>query len=160
MPHAPHRADGALPTLRALQVADAEYLERSVRSKRLLRVVTATCMLAFLSSHTATAAPVCRKNGWHLVTLLPSSKLAPAVSDCTLSTQQAVGAPYDPVTVVHEPYLAPGVDQPRSSSGWFRWDLVSPVLVMLGVLVHAILEGLAIGLSVSCSLSVPLTRCK
>ena len=58
-------------------------------------------------------------------------------------------APSKPVAPVSEPYLAPGVGSPRTSPSWIRWDLVSPVLVMLGIMVHAILEGLAIGLSVS-----------
>ena len=58
-------------------------------------------------------------------------------------------APGKPVALVTEPYLVPGVGQPRRGPSWIRWDLVSPVLVMLGIMVHAILEGLAIGLSVS-----------
>ncbi len=68
---------------------------------------------------------------------------------CPQAAQQGAVAPGKPAAPVNEPYLAPGVGQPRSSTGWIRWDLASPVLVMLGIMVHAILEGLAIGLSVS-----------
>ncbi len=78
-----------------------------------------------------------------------SKAVCPKRQQCPQAAQQGAVAPGKPVAPVNEPYLAPGVGQPRSSTGWIRWDLASPVLVMLGIMVHAILEGLAIGLSVS-----------
>lgn len=45
---------------------------------------------------------------------------------------------------------APPAASPAAAAhrSWVRWEYLSPALVLLGVLAHAVLEGLAIGLQV------------